>query len=678
MSLVYSSVPQLPPAADAHAAAHADSHHDATMERGVSSIRRLRIACALLLVMVVAQALERHFNSAGGAVFWANFTWTRTSILRPLSDLPAAPQGCSSEVEVERSLSSSPPALLDCLGVHRLQLVTAQWALPSQLPSHADTSFSGVGDVRLFLRPQLTERYAAPESRRTHTIDIHGVAERSALQAQIDANYSSIRADIAQAQIESREWRRASLRAGAGAGARANSPTGDRSHDRDRQVIEEMLVAPARVLRCCQLLPLLPPVPAAEPAAAAASSRVSQLDASRLSFLRDQWVLLVGDSTDRYQVTVLCLPHLGGIHDTHSIPGHTLCHLPQLNFTLVNVHLDGVMESGWFHTEGVSLIVKLSGALQQLHDRFRRPPVAISMQSLLWDVAGFGEMIWQSHHGHNISHAYTHPFTAPVHPTMPYLQRLEHYLLRPLARVFNVRSVLRRSALTTPPSAMLLADDPAWMRWGRAHPGRCFWPAPLDMDATPAQCPIASDQQQHVVAKTREQEENGIAALRMLITNTPRFRRGDGDGHGHGHGHGHGSDPLLLLRSQSYCKLRLSVRAASIHSLNAASSLLANAYSLPFADLGVPPVAFAAVRRTHSNAWARARQQRQTRTGWHARGSAIHKLVVRITNPDPLPLSLSLSLLLSPCGTGLFFECFVVFVIFFCFFCRTCATFASV
>ena len=444
--------------------------------------------------------------------------------------------------------------VMSCIEMYRRQLFTAQWVPPSVLPTLSSQSFDGAEDTRLLVRLQPSNRWSNPEAPRSTLSDVlNGIVERTKVKQQ--ENWSELTDEVERAEEEARRW------------AVAAAPASSSMHEPPLPW-RELFDAPDRVLRRCQLLPLLP-LPLLSPVPPIAGLSSSLAGMQHLEFLRDRWFLLIGDSTDRYQVTTFCRQQTFGLKNAESgsqrvdmqlsdINGCTRCFLPDLNFSLVNLHLNGVMEAGWVGTERDSFLESLSKQLLSLHNVFHRPPAVITLQSALWDIGGFGELLWQVHHHRNVSSSYNSKFDIPVHPILPYLQRLEHYLLRPVARVFGVSSVLHRSALTSPPSSELFSDDPQWMRVAAAELGQCVWPAPIGLADT--LCPIGERKYNAVIETVRRAETRGISALERLVRGSPSFRTAAAAAAVGGNA----AEPLLVLRSVNMCKLRLTLRDASI------------------------------------------------------------------------------------------------------------------
>lgn len=541
-----------------------------------------------------------------------------------------ARQMCESLTTMQ-AIPLSPPSRrpmppLSCLRLYRHQLFTAAWSLPanSHLPVFSQRSFGEAHDVRLQIRLNVRERWEDVSSEISSLDEIHGafvhtpIPQQTHPQSQLPLPHNqwpSILADVAAAESESRAWAA--------------------THAMDHSPWLELSLRPSSVLRRCQLLPLLTLPPSLQ-------GTPPRPDLRHLEFLRDKWFLFIGDSTDRYQVQFLCAANTftrggsSGSNDSSSpsqVPlivshyeegRHCRCTLPQLNFTLVSIQLHGrplsnaihavrctcsdarvrtlalaccasdchcvsrpvclltvvgVMEAGWWGTEKERVVGLLASELRHLHSVYPSPPALISLQSLLWDVAGFGEDLWQKHT--RAQEAETQRIPPPVHPVLPYLQRLEHYLLRPIASVFGVQSVRNRVALSSPPSAQLFADDPEWMRQAKQPLGRCLWPAPFGYELT-TQCDLSTDARNNIAAQIRQREQMGRGDLTSLLRDTASWRVPAADSP-------IVSSPLVILRSVNLCKLK-SERNPSIPSLNAAASLLASAYSLPFSDVGLHPL----------------------------------------------------------------------------------------
>jgi hypothetical protein len=256
----------------------------------------------------------------------------------------------------------------------------------------------------------------------------------------------------------------------------------------------------------------------------------------------------------------------------------------------------------------------LSRALQKLIDRFNgQSPALILLQSKLWDEAGYRDRRPK-------------PDLYPMFPVLPYLQRLEHYLLRPISYLFSIRRVLVRPAVTDPPSVRLFSDDPVWLpsypateplhkQWNKTRTaatvdGQCIWVRGGALAAAQLQdersgCPFDAQQRDALASVVRQREETmkeKIKALRgrmadrrsrMNTTTSDRqtaplppspspppspFLSPSPPS----------PPPVLVLRSVHLTTP--TSRHAWQLSLNGASSLLASSYGLPYADLGIPPL----------------------------------------------------------------------------------------
>jgi len=252
------------------------------------------------------------------------------------------------------------------------------------------------------------------------------------------------------------------------------------------------------------------------------------------------------------------------------------------------------------------------------------------MQSALWDQGGLRANLRPS------------PDPYPAFPVLPYLQRLEHSLLRPIAHIFDVPSVAQRAALMDPPAERLFNDDPVWMPhklwdkelqgkvqalWNQTNTeinedersknnsssnsssprtavpvyGRCVWwtdpsfPGGLDGAARPASgpsgCPFQPSQM-HTLSMLLQQREAEFAAsataLRQLLVTVCATCAT------HAACAACNTRTILVLRNTHYMTGRRRDWNVLIGSSNSAARLLAASYGLPFADLGTLPSDFSA------------------------------------------------------------------------------------
>jgi len=400
---------------------------------------------------------------------------------------------------------------------------------------------------------------------------------------------------------------------------------------------EDAAISAARVfglrdawLQRCQLLPLFQLPTSTAPVAAVAPGDAAL---THLSFLRGHWLLLIGDSTDRYFAEFLCesasFPFLDdppaaavaaaatgggaaaalGTNRVYSRLNSEIkqCYLPQLDLYVVNFFVHGALELAEWTTKAADEVADF----EFLYSHFPRPPLMITLQAGLWDAAGWADR--KANMGERFRIASTPP-TQPDFPVLSFLQAFEHAMLRPVATVFHLRSVLAHTALVPSRASALFADDPTWVTHAKVPLGVCYWPPRIGADMK--QCPLMEMQRtveqlpppppaphsppaaplpknvEHVQRRIRTLSAN----VQNVLAKTPLWRQGVRSSSIAAGAAASCvlSEPLLALRSIPIQKLEFSVRNPSVQSINVALALTARAYRLPFVDHGELPMHYTA------------------------------------------------------------------------------------
>jgi hypothetical protein len=580
----------------------ADRPAVAALTRGLTDCNWWRLACALLLAVLAMQV-------------WMS---TRARAPSPPGDVQPAAAAPAAAVLLP-SLPAADAQLDSCASLFTRGLVQLEWLLPPQLPNLSDLTL--LRTPPLHMSAQLrwlgarfcelpADGFFGPKSPSSDSEDLQSPpptptdAHRQHSPRPLrrdDATWAEIEKDVEEAEAQ----------------LIAN---------------KQLHITPCQPedvtqlwMRRCQILPHFdlppPPLPVQMPAepqpppaaaaaaalAAAPAAAVAAPDVSHLEWLRNSWILLLGDSTDRNMVQWLChewhlwlqqqhpaaatvlgsepplvsstsarmaadptlLQRVGGGTGGHAM--HS-CTWPALNFTVANIFLNGALETN--PTQG-QLHELLPDGLAFLHAHFPHPPLAISMQVNLWEAAGWVTR-FNVPPAENESWAWVPPFG-----TVPFLQQLEHEMLRPLAHVFGIEAVVRRVPLTSPRTHVLHSDDPVWRLWTKAPFGTCVWPPPLGDH----NCPLSAMEHEEVIRTLRQRDHTLRERLHTVMANSSSWRvRTDGG-------------PILLLRTCYWQKGTAWLhehRNPSVHSMNHAQSMLARAYDLPFADHGNLPLHFTA------------------------------------------------------------------------------------